>query len=114
VKRVAALAAIGGAVLLAGCSQVDALAPVGGGRVTDVRYAANDLLTKANVDVMTAPVCTMAKDRAVTCTGETFDHLAIRVESSAADQAHMLLTVGPTTLYSGEIQTVLDQAMSTP
>jgi hypothetical protein len=105
--------ALGGALLLAGCSQVSALAPVGGDRVTEVRYAANDLLVTAGVDVMTAPVCTMASDKAVTCTGETFDHRAIHVESAAADQERMKVTVGATTLYSGDIQSVLDKAMST-
>jgi hypothetical protein len=113
-RRAIAVAVLGGALLLTGCSQVDALAPVGGGRVTDVRYAANDLLVASKVDVMTAPVCTMATDKAVTCTGETFDHQAIHVESTAADQARMTVTVGTTTLYSGDIQTVLDKAMSTP
>ena len=55
---------VAAALLVAGCSQVSALAPVGGDRVTEVRYAANDQLLKAGTDVMTAPVCTMATDKA--------------------------------------------------
>ena len=107
-------ALVAAALLVAGCSQVSALAPVGGDRVTEVRYAANDLLVEAGTDVMTAPVCTMASDKAVTCDGETFDHAKIHVESTAADQTTMTLTVGTTTLYNGSIQSVLDTAMSTP
>ena len=68
-RRVVALAAA--ALLLAGCSQVAALAPVGGDRVTGVRYAANDLLVSNGIDVMTAPVCVMATDKGVTCQGTT-------------------------------------------
>ncbi|MFN8149173.1 MAG: hypothetical protein U0R76_17125 [Candidatus Nanopelagicales bacterium] len=108
-RRVVALAAA--ALLLAGCSQVAALAPVGGDRVTGVRYAANDLLVSNGIDVMTAPVCVMATDKGVTCQGTTLDGQDIRVVSTAADQARMVLTVGTRTVYDGDIQAVLDKAM---
>ena len=107
-KRLALLA---GALLLAGCSQVAALAPVGGARVSGVRYAANDLLVDAGIDVMTAPVCVQATDKGVTCAGETMDGQDITVVSTAADQARMVLKVGSRTVYDGDIQTVLEKAM---
>ncbi len=108
-RRLLVLAA--SAALLAGCSQVAALAPVGGDRESGVRYAANDLLLDAGIEIMTAPVCHQAADKAVTCEGRTADGQDIRVVSTAADQARMVLTVGSRTLYDGDIQTVLDKAM---
>lgn len=98
-------------LLLAGCSQVAALAPVGGDREAGVRYAAIDLLLDAGIEVMTAPVCDQASDKAVTCAGTTLDGQDIRVVSPADDQARMVLTVGTRTVYDGEIQSVLDEAM---
>lgn len=97
--------------LVSGCSQVSALAPVGGDRVTGVRYAANDLLVDAGIEVLTAPVCVQASDKGVTCEGTTRDAQPIRVVSRADDQARMTLTVGDRTLYDGDIQTVLEEAM---
>ncbi len=108
-RRIALLAA--SALLLAGCSQVAALAPVGGDRESGVRYAANDLLLDAGIEILTAPVCVQAADKAVTCQGRTSDGQDIKVVSTAADQARMVLTVGSRTLYDGEIQAVLDKAM---
>lgn len=107
-KRLVVVAAI---CLVSGCSQVSALAPVGGDRVTGVRYAANDLLVDAGIEVLTAPVCVQATDKAVTCEGTTRDAQPIRVVSRADDQARMTVTVGDRTLYDGDIQTVLEKAM---
>lgn len=56
------LAVIG--VLLAGCSQIAAIAPVGGSHLAEVRYAAIDLLVDAEVEILTAPVCAQARSRA--------------------------------------------------
>lgn len=113
-RRRAAAVALALPLLLAGCSQVDALAPVGGDRVSGVRYASIDVLTAADVDVMTAPVCAQAADKAVTCEGTTMDGRPIRVVSTAADQASFTVTVGTTVLFTGDIQSVLEKAMQTP
>jgi hypothetical protein len=114
VRRALSLAALGAlALALAGCSQVAAIAPVGGGRVADVRYAANDLLVEAGIEIRTAPVCREA-DHVVTCAGTTLDGAPIAVESAAGDEDAMTLTVGGDTLYSGSIQDVLDRAMLGP
>jgi hypothetical protein len=107
----AAAAAGAAALLLSGCSQLAAIAPVGGNRVSDVRYAANDILVDREVDVLTAPVCEMAEDREVTCTGETFDGEPIEVLSAADDQSNLTITVGGTVLFEGAIQDVLDDAI---
>ena len=102
-------AAVGLALLTAGCSQTDALAPVGGNHPTEVRFAAIDLLTQHGVPVMVAPVCTDVDDD-VTCEGSTTDGTVISVRSSAAARTEMTVTVGSDVLYDGSIQDVLDAA----
>lgn len=104
---VAAAALLG--VGLAGCSQVEAVAPVGGGHEAEVRYAGIDVLLDAGVEVLVAPVCE-ANDGAVNCTGESVDGEAITFTSSKADATSVQVTVGETQLYSGSIMDVLDDA----
>lgn len=53
----AALGAVAITLLLGGCSQVAALAPVGGDGLAEVRYGAIDVLLAEGVDVLEAPVC---------------------------------------------------------
>ncbi len=107
-----AFALLGGlaAAALAGCSQISALAPVGGDHLATVRYAAIDVLLEAQVEILTAPVCESATDGASTCTGETVDGEAITVNSTAADPTSLAVQVGTKVLYSGSIQDVLDDA----
>jgi hypothetical protein len=109
----AGTAALGAAMLaLAGCSQVAAIAPVGGERMATVRYAAIDVLVAAGVAVETAPVCTEDQaDQSVTCTGSAVDGATIAVTSTGADPSELTVAVGGTTLYSGDIQSVLEKAM---
>lgn len=108
VRAGAGLAVLATAVLT-GCSQVAALAPVGGNRVTIVRFAGNDVLVAAGIDLLTAPLCTTSGD-AVDCRGTTVDGAAVVVTSTAQDQADMTVTVGDRTVYRGSVQAVLDAA----
>lgn len=107
----ASLAAVALIASLAGCSQVAAIAPVGGARVSEVRYAALDILVAQEVDILEAPTCEMADDRAVTCTGSTLDGDAIEVSSPADDQATLTISVGGDEVFTGTIQSVLEKAM---
>lgn len=102
---VAALMAVG----LSACSQVSALAPVGGDRLATVRFAANDVLVQNRVPVLAAPACT-ASGAAISCTGSTTDGVAISVSSTADQQQLMTVTIGSATLYNGPIQDVIDRA----
>lgn len=99
--------------LLTGCSQVAALAPVGGDRLAEVRFASNDVLVDRAVPVLTAPVCTADGDT-VTCTGATVDGQPVTATSTAADPDTLVVTVGPTTLFSGSLQDVLTAAARPP
>jgi hypothetical protein len=109
VMTAAALAALAAGVL-AGCSQVAAIAPVGGGHEAEVRYAAIDVLTTAGTDILTAPVCAMDAGGAITCAGSTTAGETITAVSPAGDQTVVTVTVGADTLYSGSIADVLNDA----
>jgi|NGEPerStandDraft_6_1074524.scaffolds.fasta_scaffold271938_1 hypothetical protein len=104
------VAAIGLVVVLAGCSQTAALAPVGGDRLAEARFAANDVLLTHNVSLLTAPVCTSSgkDDAAIACTGRTLDQQTITVTSTAKDQANMTVVVGTQTIYHGSFMAVLN------
>ena len=96
---------------LAGCSQIAAIAPVGGDRLAEVRFAANDILVAQDVDILTAPVCEEAKNGDVSCTGETLAGEVIAVSSTDADQNLMTVTVGSDEIYSGTIEDALNDAL---
>jgi hypothetical protein len=96
---------------IAGCSQIAAIAPVGGDHLAEVRFAANDLLLQADIELLTAPACTTASDGAITCEGETLDGEKITVESPADDPQSLTVTVGSDTLYSGSIQEALEKPL---
>lgn len=109
--RTGALVAVAAALAvgLSGCSQIDALAPVGGDTLAEVRFAANDVLVAAGVEMRVAPVCT-ASATAVTCEGSTVDGTTILVKTTSAEQTTLEVNVGSETLYSGSLQEVLDDA----
>lgn len=98
-------------LVLAGCSQVAAIAPVGGERLATVRFAAIDVLTEAGTDILTAPVCTESDDATITCEGGTFGD-DIRVSSPGTAQDDLTVTVGSDTLYEGSLQAVIEKAMA--
>ncbi|WP_437385653.1 hypothetical protein [Plantibacter flavus] len=95
---------------LLGCSQIAAVAPVGGDHLAEVRYATIDVLLDQGVDVMVAPDCEQAADSTVTCTGETTDGERILSVSEAADPTRVTVTVGDDQVFDGVILDVLDDA----
>ena len=95
---------------VAGCSQVEALAPVGGNHMTEIRYAAIDILLAKNIDVLVAPVCEQSGE-AVSCTGETADGEVITVTSPADATDTVTGTVGSDTIYDGKYWDILDDAV---
>lgn len=107
-KRVAALALM--CLALAGCSQVAAIAPVGGSHQAEVRYAAIDVLMDAGTEVLVAPVCESEPDGTITCTGETIAGERILAVSPGSDPSVVDVSVGEDVVYSGSIMEVLDRA----
>jgi hypothetical protein len=92
-----------------GCSQIAAIAPVGGNHQAEVRYAAIDVLLDAGVEILVAPDCASAGG-GITCEGETVSGERITAQSSAADPSSVTVAVGAHRLYSGSILDVLDKA----
>lgn len=95
-------------VALGGCSQVDALAPVGGAAIADMRYAVNEVLLERNIDILVAPVC-FGEGLELRCTGETVNSETITAASTSEDESTFELVVGTATIYSGDVQSVLDR-----
>lgn len=111
VRLAAASGALAVVAMLAGCSQLAALAPVGGNGLAEVRFGAIDVLQREGVDLLRAPVCAKAATGpAVTCTGATLDGRPISVSSSTADDAQLEIVVGDETLFRGPLADVLDEA----
>lgn len=101
------------AVLLAltGCSQVAALAPVGGNRATEIRFATIDVLLDHDIQLLEAPTCAEADDKAVTCSGTTVDGKPVTATSPAAYQDSLIVEVDGTKLYNGTIDAVIDESI---
>jgi hypothetical protein len=111
-RRPMALAALAAAALTAvGCSQVAAIAPVGGDHLAEVRFAAIDVLVASGTELLAAPDCTTEQDGAITCVGETLAGERIDVLSSADDPASVTVTVGDEVVYDGSIQEALEKAL---
>ncbi|WP_378143803.1 hypothetical protein ACFJGV_10245 [Cnuibacter sp. UC19_7] len=112
VRRRAGLSVV---VLLAlaatGCSQVAAIAPVGGGREAEARFGVDDVLIAEHVDVLTAPVCETDPQGAIRCAGTTTEDAEIVGVVPPGDPAQLSVTVGGETVYSGSLQSVLDDAV---
>lgn len=96
---------------LAGCSQVAALAPVGGDDVAEVRFATIDVLLDKGVEILEAPTCELA-GTVITCAGTTTGGDAITATSSTDADATLEVDVGSTTVFSGSLLDVLDAAVT--
>jgi hypothetical protein len=109
-RHSAAAVAFAVALAVSGCSQIDALAPVGGNTQAEVRFAAIDVLVGAGVEILVAPVCVGPSGGDLTCTGETVSGEPISVHSPGDSDDTLTVTVGSDVLYSGSITAVLDEA----
>ncbi|MBB3157242.1 hypothetical protein FHS07_000926 [Microbacterium proteolyticum] len=94
----------------AGCSQVAAIAPVGGNHLAEVRFATIDVLHQKGVDLEQAPTCTRAPDGAISCAGTTTAGDAIAATSPSSDPDSFTITVGSDTAFTGSVSAVIDQA----
>ncbi|WP_248241993.1 hypothetical protein [Microbacterium kunmingense] len=98
---------------VAGCSQIAAIAPVGGDRLAEVRYAVNDILIEQEIGILIAPVCTVGSDEAtVTCEGTTRDQQAVDAVSTAASPDDLVVRVGDEVVYDGSLIEVLERGSS--
>lgn len=109
-RRLFGVCALAATLALAGCSQVAAIAPVGGNHLTEVRFATIDVLQQKGIALEAVPTCTRASDGAISCTGTTEDGAAVAAASPAADPDSFTVTVGSDTVFTGSVSAVIDQA----
>lgn len=95
---------------LAGCSQINALAPVGGDKITSVRNAVYDVLMQQQVEVLVAPTCATV-EAGFTCTGSTVSNGKIVAEASGTAPFTLVIKVDGVEIFEGTAQSVLDQAV---
>lgn len=105
-KRIGTAVAL--ALALSGCTQVDALAPVGGAGLADLRYAVNEVLLEKNIDILVAPVCD-GDGLDLRCVGETVGNETITASVTSEDESTFDLVVGSTEIYSGDVQSILER-----
>ena len=98
------------AVTLTGCSQIDALAPVGGAAVTTVRNATYDVLVDADVEILVAPQCS-AVASGFRCEGSTVDGAQIIAEATPDAPYELKVSVGEELLFDGTAEEVLQIAV---
>jgi hypothetical protein len=95
---------------LTGCSQIAAVAPVGGTRLAEVRFGTLDALVEADIDLLTAPVCTEGEAGTITCTGTAVDGRDITSVSRRTAPDQVEVVVDGDTVYSGSLTDLLDRA----
>lgn len=95
---------------LAGCSQIDALAPVGGDSITSVRNAVYDVLSAEGVEILVAPQC-VTEDIQFTCTGSTTDGATITAVAEKTTPYPLTITIGDATIFTGNATDVLEAAL---
>jgi hypothetical protein len=98
-----------GAIALSACSQVSALAPVGGDGISTLRIAIDDVLAEKGVPVLVSPKCTEA-EKAFTCKGTTRAGDPIVATSPAGDPMTMTVSVAGKILYDGDVNAVVQRA----
>ena len=108
-RRLGVILAAGG-VLLAGCSQIDSLTPVGGSAITSVRNATNDVLVDQQVSILVAPVCTEV-DSGFTCTGSTTDGREILTKASGTSPYELTISIDGEVVFTGTATEVLEAAV---
>ena len=104
------LVAAAGGVLLAGCSQIDSLTPVGGSAVTSVRNATNDVLVDQQVSILVAPVCTEV-DSGFTCSGSTTDGREILTKAGGTSPYDLTISIDGEVIFTGTAKEVLEAAV---
>lgn len=108
-KRLASAAALA-VVMVSGCSQVDAYAPVSGGPKSTVEIAVADVLAAQQVPVLVRPECELV-EQAFACKGSTTAGQPIVATSTATAPFMLTLTVGDTVIFDGDAQDAINDAM---
>lgn len=98
------------AAFLAGCSQIEALAPVGGTAITTVRIATYDVLIDQQIPILVAPQCA-ATSSGFTCEGTTVDGAPITAQAGPSSPFDLVISVDGEVVFEGTAQEVIDAAV---
>lgn len=109
-RRLAAALVGAIALLTTGCSQINAYAPVSGGPKATVEIAIGDVLANRQIPVLVRPECVLNADT-FTCEGSTISGDPIVGTATATRPFILTLVVGETTIFDGDAQTAIDDAM---
>ena len=109
-RRVLSIAPLMAVAVLAGCSQIAAIAPVGGNHLTEVRFATIDVLQEQGIALQDVPTCTRGDDGSVACTGTTSTGDDIAASSPGSDPDRVTVTVTSKVVFDGSVIEVIDRA----
>ncbi len=109
-RRVLSIAPLMAVAVLAGCSQIAAIAPVGGNHLTEVRFATIDVLQEQGIALQDVPTCTRGDDGSVACTGTTSTGDDIAASSPGSDPDRVTVTVSSKVVFDGSVSEVIDRA----
>jgi|688.fasta_scaffold1100337_2 hypothetical protein len=110
-KQLAIAAALAATALIAsGCSQIDAYAPVSGVPKATIEVAIGDVLAAQQIPVLVRPECQQTNET-FTCEGSTTTGARILATSTSVKPFTLTLTVGDATIYSGDAQDAINEAM---
>lgn len=109
-QLVFAAALVATALIASGCSQIDAYAPVSGVSKATIEVAIGDVLSAQQVPVLVRPECEQTNDT-FTCEGSTITGARILATSTSVKPFTLTLIVGDETIYSGDAQDAINEAM---
>lgn len=95
---------------LAGCSQIAAIAPVGGNHLTEVRFATIDVLQEQGIALRDVPTCSRGDDGSVACAGTTSAGEDVAASSPGSDPDRVTVTVSSRVIFDGSVREVIDRA----
>ncbi|WP_270351987.1 hypothetical protein [Microbacterium testaceum] len=109
-RRVLSIAPLMAVAVLVGCSQIAAIAPVGGNHLTEVRFATIDVLQEQGIALQDVPTCTRGDDGSVACTGTTSTGDDVAASSPGSDPDRVTVTVSSKVVFDGSVSEVIDRA----
>lgn len=104
------VACILGSALITGCSQIDALAPVGGEAQTTIRNATYDVLLDERVDILVAPTCAKEATQII-CRGTTVTGAPIVATGASTKPYTLRVEVDGAVIFDGSATDVLADAL---
>lgn len=112
-RLLAGAVGVAASIVLVGCAsvgtQLDGLAPVGGGDITTLRIAVVDVITEQGILMLDVPVC-VEEATQFTCSGTDIDGRPIVGTAPLTKPLTVTVTVGGEQLFQGVAMDVINEA----